>query len=139
MSIGPRFRADGCCLLDFYLLWTEQAIAAKDPDRAYQYARTLTHAITGISTAHKVSVVSRWFTVSREALITAAPLLTEARAVGVVVSRLIRHPEEVLTGGVNDHLGPGMSEAQWQAEVYGRTRLAGRLALEALHKLGDPT
>jgi hypothetical protein len=43
MSMGPRFIEGGCCWLDFLLLWAENAIHAKDPDKAYHYSRQLFH------------------------------------------------------------------------------------------------
>jgi hypothetical protein len=40
-----RFVNGGCCLLDFYLLWVEDAIHRKDVDVAYHYSRQLAHCI----------------------------------------------------------------------------------------------
>lgn len=43
-----RFVPGGCCLLDFYLFWTEEAIWRRDADAAYRNARQLAHLLLSI-------------------------------------------------------------------------------------------
>jgi hypothetical protein len=48
LIVNGQFVANGCCILDFYLLWTKNAIRQENPELAYKYSRLLAHSILSL-------------------------------------------------------------------------------------------